>query len=80
MIDIQDHSLPSCIDSLPVLGSNSQLTRLPNLRHHDLDEQFPANMQSKYVTVSELTSLDTSPNDLFILHTIRMSAVRKYSR
>ena len=69
MIDTQNHSLPSCVDSLPVFGLNSQLTRLPNLRDYDIDEQLPANVQSNYVTTSELASMETSPNDLFILHT-----------
>ena len=62
-------SLPSCVNSLPAFGTDSQLTRLPNLRDYDIDEQFPANMQSKYVTISELASMETSPNYLVIFRT-----------
>lgn len=69
MQDLQNHSLPSCIEKLPIFEASSNLTGLPNLRDNDIDEQFPVNIQSKYFTLSELASVETNANDLMILHT-----------
>ena len=69
MQDLHNHSLPSCIETLPFCGSNSDLTGLPNLKEYDIDEQFPVNMQSRYCTLSELASVETNVNELIMLHT-----------
>ena len=69
MQDLQNHSLPSCIEKLPIFEASSNLTGLPNLRDNDIDEQFPVNIQSKYFTLSELASVEANANDLMILHT-----------
>ena len=69
MQDLLNHSLPSCTETLPVFGSNSDLTGLPNLKEYDIDEQLPVNMQSRYFTLSELASVETNANDLIMLHT-----------
>ena len=69
MQDLQNHSLSSCIETLPAFGSNSDLTGLPNLKDYDIDEQVPVNIQSRYFTLSELASVETNANDLIVLHT-----------
>ena len=69
MQDLLNHSLPSCTETLPVFGSNSDLTGLPNLKEYDIDEQLPVNMQSRYFTLSELASVETNANDRIMLHT-----------
>jgi len=68
MQDLQNHSLPSCIETLPVFGSNSDLTGLPNLKDYDIDEQVLVNIQSRYFTLSELALVETNANDLIVLH------------
>ena len=73
MQDLLNHSLPSCIKTLPIFGSNSDLTGLPNVKEYDIDEQFPVNMQSRYFTLSELASVETNANDLIMLRTNRRS-------
>jgi len=69
MQDLQNHSLSSCIETLPAFGSNSDVTGLPNLKDYDIDEQVPVNMQSRYFTFSELVSVETNANDLIVRHT-----------
>ena len=69
MQNLQNHSLPSCIETFHVFGSNSDLTGLPKLKDYDIDEQVPVNMQSRYFTLLELASVETNANDLIVLHT-----------
>ena len=69
MQDLQNHSLPSCIQTLSVFESNLDLSGLPHLKDYDIDEQVPVNIESRYFTLSELASVETNANDLIVLHT-----------
>ena len=45
------------------------LTNLPNLEDYDIDEHLPSNVNSSYHTPQDLSTLDTSTNDLLLFHT-----------
>ena len=47
----------------------SGLTNLPNLEVYDIDEHLPSNVNSSYHTPQDLSTLDTSANDLLLFHT-----------
>ena len=69
MQDLQNHRLPSCIEKLPVFGSNTDLTGLHNLKDYDINEQVLVNIQSRYFTLSDFASVGTNANDLIVLNT-----------
>ena len=64
-----DFDLPSFIDSAPSFEITSNLTNLPNLSDYDIDEHMPQNIDSRYFTLPELSSLQLSSSDFSILHT-----------
>ena len=64
-----DFDLPSFIDSAPSYEITSNLTNLPNLSDYDIDEHMPQNIDSRYFTLPELSSLQLSSSDFSILHT-----------
>ncbi|MCP4484382.1 MAG: endonuclease/exonuclease/phosphatase family protein [Flavobacteriaceae bacterium] len=61
--------LPSDVHGRPAFNSSSDLNKIPNLGDYDIDENLPQSIQSKYFTVSELSSLETNLKDLSIFHT-----------
>ena len=64
-----DFDLPLLIDSAPSFEIISNLINLPNLSDYDIDEYMPQNMDSRYFTLPELSSLQLSSSDFSILHT-----------
>ena len=69
MLHIDKVEMPLYIDDLPSFQSNSDLSGLPFLSEYDIDENLPNTIHSRYFTVSELASLDSSNSQLSILHT-----------
>ena len=68
-LGLRDFDLPSFIDSAPSFEITSNLTNLPNLSDYDIDEHMPQNIDSRYFTLPELSSLQLSSSDFSILHT-----------
>ena len=66
---LYEFNLPSEVHGLPAFDSSSDLNNIPNLGDYDIDENLPQSIQSKYFTVSELSSLETNLKDLSIFHT-----------
>ena len=69
LLGLYDFDLPSFVDSTPSFEVTSNLMNLPNLSDYDIDEQMPQNIDSRYFTLPELSSLQSSPSDFSILHT-----------
>ena len=67
-LDLFDFDKPSAVDSLPSFEITSQLTNLPNLQDYDIDEHLPSNIDSSYHTIQDVSTSDTSPTDLSLLH------------
>ena len=42
---------------------------MPNLEDYDIDEHLPSNFNSTYHTHQDVSTLDTSANDLLLFHT-----------
>ena len=59
-LGLRDFDLPSFIDSAPSFEITSNLTKLPNLSDYDIDEHMPQNIDSRYFTLPELSSLQLS--------------------
>ena len=49
--------------------TTSNLVNLPNLSDYDIDEHMPQNIDSRYFTLPELSSLQSSSSDFSVLHT-----------
>ena len=69
LLGLYDFDLPSFVDSTPSFEVTSNLMNLPNLSDYDIDEQMPQNIDSRYFTLPELSSLQSSSSDFSILHT-----------
>ena len=69
LLGLYDFDLPSFVDSTPSFEVTSNLMNLPNLSDYDIDEQVPQNIDSRYFTLPELPSLQSSSSDFSILHT-----------
>lgn len=69
MLHTNKFEMPSYIYDLPSFQSNSDLTGLPFLSEYDIDENLPNTIHSRYFTVPELASVDSSNSQLSILHT-----------
>ena len=69
LLGIGDFDLPSFIDSDPMFAITSNLMDLPNLSDFDIDEHMPQNIDSRYFTLPELSSLQLPSSDFSILHT-----------
>ena len=69
VLRLYESDVPSSIDHLTSFESTSNLTALPNLSDFDLDVHFPQLIDSRYVEISELSSIDDDEKDLSILHT-----------
>ena len=69
LLGLYDFDLPSFVDSTPSFEVSSNLMNLPNLSDYDIDEQMPQNIDSRYFTLPELSSLQSSSSDFSILHT-----------
>ena len=68
-LGLYDFDLPSFIDSAPAFEITSNLMDLPNLSDYDIDEHLPQNIDSRYLNLPELSSLQLSSTDFSILHT-----------
>ena len=68
LLGIGDFDLPSFIDSAPMFEITSNLMDLPNLSDFDIDEHMPQTIDSRYFTLPELSSLQSSSGDFSILH------------
>ena len=66
---LHDFDLPSFVDSAPSFEITSNLMDLPNLSDYDIDEQMPQNIDSRYFTLLELSSLQLSSRDFSMIHT-----------
>eukprot|EP00794_Sanderia_malayensis_P020796 gene20796-22836_t len=69
LLGISDLDLPSFIDSTPMFEVTSSLMDLPNLSDYDIDEHMPQSIDSRYFTLPDLSSLQSSSDDFSILHT-----------
>ena len=69
MLEVENHEEPSYIAGLPNFQYSSNLTGVPYLSDYDIDDQLPQTIDSRYFTVSELSSLRYDSRDLSILHT-----------
>ena len=69
LLGLYDFDLPSFVDSTPSFEVASNLMNLPNLSDYDIDEQMLQNIDSRYFTLPELSSLKSSSRDFSILHT-----------
>ena len=69
LLGLYDSDLPSFVDSTPSFEVTADLMNLPNLSDYDIDEQMPQNIDSRYFTLPELSSLKSSSRDFSILHT-----------
>ena len=67
--NLYEFDLPSFINSVPSFEITSNLVDLPNLSDYDIDEHLPQNIDSRYFTLPELSSLHLSSTDFSILHT-----------
>ena len=67
-LGLNDFDLPSLMDSVPTFEITSNLMDLPNLSDYDIDEHMPQNIDSRYFTLPELSSLKLSSRDFSILH------------
>ena len=67
--NLNEFDYPSFIDSMPPFEITSGLTNLPNLEDYDIDEHLPSNVNSSYHTPQDLSTLDTSANDLLLFNT-----------
>ena len=68
-LSLHDFDLPLFIDSAPSFEITSNLTDLPNLSDYDIGEHMPQNIESRYFTLPELSSIQLSSSDFSILHT-----------
>ena len=75
VLGLKDFDLPSFIDSATSFEITSNLTDLPNLSDYDIDEHMPQNIDSRYFTLPELSSLQLSSSDFSILHTNMMKLI-----
>ena len=66
--NLNNFDFPSFVDSAPSFEITSGLINLPNLDDYDIDEHLPSNVNSSYHTLQDLSTLDTSKNDLSLLH------------
>ena len=69
LLGLNDFDIPSFADSTPSFEITSNLMNLPNLADYDIDEHMPQNIDSRYFTLPELSSLQLSSGDFSILHT-----------
>ena len=69
LCSLNEFDFPSFTDSMPPFEITSGLTNLPNLEDYDIDEHLPSNVNSSYHTPQDLSTLDTSANDLLLFHT-----------
>ena len=68
LLNLYDFDLPSFLDSMPSFEITSGLSNLPNLDDYDIDEHLPSQVNSNYHTFQELSTLNTSENDLSLFH------------
>ena len=68
-LGVHDFDLPSFADSTPSFEITSNLKDLPNLSDYDIDEHMSQNIDSRYFTLPELSSLQLSSKDFSIIHT-----------
>ena len=66
--NLNNFDFPSFVDSAPSFEITSGLINLPNLDDYDIDEHLPSNVNSSYHTLQDFSTLDTSDNDLSLLH------------
>ena len=66
--NLYEIDLTSFIDSMPSFEMTSNLVDLPNLSDYEIDEHVPQNIDSRYFTLPELSSLQLSSTDFSILH------------
>ena len=69
LLGLYDFDFPSFVDSKPSFEVATNLMNLPNLSNYDIDEQVPQNIDPRYFTLPELSSLQSSSRDISILHT-----------
>ena len=67
-LSLHGFDLPSFIDSAPSFEITSNLTDLSNHSDNDIDEHMSQNIDSRYFTLPELSSIQLSSNDFSILH------------
>ena len=60
--------VPSFVDSALSFEITSSLINLPNFKDYDIDEHMPINVNYKYITTHELSTLGTSANDISLFH------------
>lgn len=67
-LSLHEIDIPSFVDTAPTFEITSDLMNLPNLGDYDIDEHLPANINSSYHTLQDISNLDHSQNDFALLH------------
>ena len=69
MLHTEEYELLPNIDDMSSFSSDSDLTRLSYLSECDIDEHMPQAINSRYCTVPELATINSTAKQLSILHT-----------
>ena len=67
-LNLYQIDIPSFVDTAPSFEIISDLMNLPNLGDYDIDEHLPANINSSYHTLQDISNSDHSQNDFSLLH------------
>ena len=66
MFILYEFNLPSEFHGLPAFDSSSDLNNIPNLGDHDIDENLPQSIHSKYFTVLDPAEISNEFNQFFV--------------
>ena len=62
------NDFPPWVDTIPSFEITSDLINLPNLDDYNIDEHIPANVNSSYYTIQDLSKLDISESNFSLFH------------
>ena len=69
ILQLNDLPMPSLVDLMPTFEIKSNLQNMPNLYDYDSEESIEININSKYISVQELSIYRSTANDLSVFHT-----------
>ena len=61
--------MPPLVDLMPTFEIKSNLQNMSNLYDYDSEESIEININSKYISVQELSTYRSTANDLSVFHT-----------
>ena len=68
ILQLNDLPMPSLVDLMPTFEIKSNLQNMPNLYDYDSEESIEININSKYISVQELSNYRSTANDLSVFH------------